>query len=96
MNEVRAIIPPVAPVTRSGFRRRMTVQPDELRRLAVPTLLVWGEHEPLGSVAVAQAVVDLVPDARLEVLRAGHAPWLGCPVQTAKLVADFCHDARTS
>ena len=28
--------------------------PDELRQLAMPTLVIWGEHEPLGSIPVAQ------------------------------------------
>jgi pimeloyl-ACP methyl ester carboxylesterase len=36
-----------------GFRRGSRVRPDELRRLAVPTLVIWGEYEPLGGVSVA-------------------------------------------
>jgi len=55
----------------------------------MPTLVVWGEQEPLGSVSVAQAVTELIPHARLEVLPTGHAPWLGQPAQTAATVADF-------
>jgi pimeloyl-ACP methyl ester carboxylesterase len=62
-----------------GFRRRSRVRPDELCRLAMPTLLIWGEHEPLGGVSVARAVTDLIPHARLEVLPTGHGPWLGQP-----------------
>lgn len=49
----------------------------------------WGEHEPLGSVAVAQAMTDLIPDARLEVLPGAHAPWLGDPARAAAVVTDF-------
>jgi pimeloyl-ACP methyl ester carboxylesterase len=57
--------------------------------IAASGLLVWGEQEPLGSVSVAQAVTELIPHARLEVLPTGHAPWLGQPAQTAATVVDF-------
>jgi len=72
-----------------GFRRSLRVQPDELRQLTVPTLLVWGDHEPVGAIKVAEATVELIPNARLEVLPAGHGPWLGNPDRTAELVSKF-------
>jgi pimeloyl-ACP methyl ester carboxylesterase len=67
----------------------LRVQPDELRNVATPTLLVWGDHDPVGSVEVAEATRDLIPNARLEVLPAGHGPWLGDPAKMAELVSDF-------
>jgi pimeloyl-ACP methyl ester carboxylesterase len=72
-----------------GFRRRSRVRPDELRRLAVPTLVIWGKYEPLGGVSVAQSVTELIPNARLEVLPTGHGPWLGQPTRTAATVLEF-------
>jgi 2-hydroxy-6-oxonona-2,4-dienedioate hydrolase len=87
--EIRACLSPYATVSRSGFRGRILVQPGELRRLAVPTLLLWGEHEPLGDAAVAKATIDLLPRGRLEVLPAGHAPWLGHPDRVADVVTAF-------
>jgi|AntDryMetagUQ889_1029465.scaffolds.fasta_scaffold01901_4 pimeloyl-ACP methyl ester carboxylesterase len=87
--EIRALASPLALLSPSGFRRRSRVRPDELRQVAMPTLMVWGEQEPLGSVAVAQAATDLIPHARLQVLPTGHAPWLGEPAQTAKTVVEF-------
>jgi pimeloyl-ACP methyl ester carboxylesterase len=72
-----------------GFRRRSRVRPDELRRLAVPTLVIWGEYEPLGGVSVAQSATELIPHARLEVLPTGHGPWLGQPTRTAATVLEF-------
>ena len=87
--EERVFGSPFALVSPSGFRRRSRARPDELRRLAMPTLVIWGEQEPLGSIAVAQAVTELIPQARLEVLAGGHGPWLGQPAQTAATVADF-------
>jgi pimeloyl-ACP methyl ester carboxylesterase len=87
--EVRVLVSPLALLSPSGFRRRSRVQAEELRQVAMPTLVLWGEQEPLGSVSVAQAVTELLPHARLRVLPAGHAPWLGQPARTAAAVMDF-------
>ena len=87
--EIRLLASPFALLSPSGFRRRSRVRPDELRQVAMPTLVLWGEHDPIGSVSVAQAVTELIPHARLEVLPTGHGPWLGLPAQTAATVADF-------
>jgi len=72
-----------------GFRRRSRVRPDELRQLAMPTLVIWGEHEPLGGVSVARSVTELIPHARTEVPPTGHGPWLGQPTRTAATVLEF-------
>ena len=87
--EFRALLSPFALLSRDGFRRSDRVRPDELGRLAMPTSVVWGDREPLGSIAVARAVTELIPDARLEVLPAGHGPWLGQPERTAGAVSGF-------
>jgi pimeloyl-ACP methyl ester carboxylesterase len=87
--EFRELVSPFALLTPSGFRRRAGVRPDELRRLVMPTLVLWGEQDPVGSVAVARAVAELIPNAQLEVLPTGHGPWLGQPTRTAAAVADF-------
>jgi len=87
--EERVFVSPFALVTASGFRRGSRIRPDELRRVAMPTLVMWGKREPLGDVSVARAVAELIPQARLEVLAGGHGPWLGQPAQTAAAIADF-------
>ena len=92
--EVRVVVSPFALLSRSGWRRSSRVRSDELRRLAMPTLLIWGDREPLGSVSVAQAVIDSIPQGCLQVLAAGHASWLGQPAQTAAAVADFACGGR--
>ncbi len=84
--EFRALVSPLALLSRDGFRRRDRVRPEELGRLTMPTSVIWGERDPVGSVAVAKAVTGLIPDARLEVLPAGHGPWLGEPARTAAAV----------
>ena len=81
--ELRAILTPL------GFRRSLRVQPGELKNLTVPTLLVWGDHDPVGTVSVAQAVTSLIPDARLDVVAAGHAVWLGDPKRITGLLCAF-------
>ena len=86
--EFRVLVSPLALLSPSGFRRRARIRPAELRRLAVPTLVIWGEHDPVGSIRVAQAVTDLIPQARLEPLPTGHGPWLGQPTRTAAAVAE--------
>jgi pimeloyl-ACP methyl ester carboxylesterase len=53
-------------------------------------LLPLLEHpEGVRAVVVAEVLTELIPDARLEVLPAGHGPWLGHPERTAGMVADF-------
>lgn len=93
--EVRELVSPLALLSPYGFPRRSRVRPDELKRLTVPTLLAWGDREPLGGVAVARAVTELIPDAQLAVLRGGHAPWLGDPEQAATVAAEFLTRERT-
>jgi pimeloyl-ACP methyl ester carboxylesterase len=93
--EVRVLVSPFALLSPYGFHRRSRVRPDELRRLTVPTLLAWGEREPLGDTAVAQAATSLIPHGRLEMLPGGHAPWLGHPTETATAISAFVSRERT-
>ena len=81
--EFRALLTPF------GTRSTTRLRPDDLRRLAVPTLMIWGDHDPVVPVADARAAAELIPDARLEVLPAGHVPQLGNPERVARLVVGF-------
>jgi pimeloyl-ACP methyl ester carboxylesterase len=72
-----------------GFRRTMRFRAEELRTVEVPTLVIWGDRDPVGSVAVARNAARLIPDSHLEVLPVGHVPQLGCPDRVADLVATF-------
>jgi pimeloyl-ACP methyl ester carboxylesterase len=87
--EFRALVSPFALLSPAGWRRRARLRPDELRQLAMPTLVLWGDRDPVGTIPVAQAVADLIPRARLEVLPTGHGPWLGQPTRTATAVLEF-------
>ena len=77
--ELRAFLSPL------GVRSAARIRPDELRRIARPTLMIWGDRDPVVSVAAARSVALLIADARLEVLRAGHVPQLGHPRRVAEL-----------
>jgi pimeloyl-ACP methyl ester carboxylesterase len=62
---------------------------EDLRRLAVPTPMIWGDRDPVVPLARARAVAAEIPDACLEVLAAGHVPQLGYPDRVAALLEDF-------
>ena len=81
--ELRACITPF------GFRRSARLRPDELRGLTVPTLLIWGDHDPVGRVEAARAIAGLLPEARLEILPGGHVPYFGDPQRAAALLSEF-------
>lgn len=91
VNEARAIISPAALVSPSGFRRPMRLRPSELGRLETPTLLIWGDREPLGSAETARQIARQMANATLELVPAGHAPWIGRPDLTATLINEFTH-----
>lgn len=77
--EVRSIVAPWALLSRSGFRRTAMITPAELSTLRVPTVIAWGDRDPVGTLANAREVVATIPDARLLALKGGHVPWLDDP-----------------
>ena len=81
--ELRACITPF------GFRRSARLRPAELRRLTVPTLLIWGDHDPVGHVEAARTIAELLPEARLEIVPGGHVPYFGDPQRAAALLSEF-------
>jgi pimeloyl-ACP methyl ester carboxylesterase len=83
LTELRAIISPL------GFRPSAMIHPDELRRLNVPTLIIWGDHDPVGTADVAREAARLIPRAQLELLPAGHVPYLGHPQGVSELLTTF-------
>lgn len=81
--ELRALISP------RGFRTRMRLSREDLRWLAVPTLMIWGERDPVVPLVQARAIAAQIPNARLEAFPAGHVPQLGNPDRVAELLEDF-------
>jgi pimeloyl-ACP methyl ester carboxylesterase len=68
-----------------------TDQRDLLPRIAVPTLLLWGESDARSPLSVARQFADAVPDAELVVLPdAGHVSNLEQPERFNDAVRAFC------
>lgn len=76
-------------ISMRGFKPEFQLSLDDLRRIKAPTQIVWGTNDPLGGEDIAKAVVAVIPDARLELLEAGHGPWFGYPEKVAKLIDEF-------
>jgi pimeloyl-ACP methyl ester carboxylesterase len=51
--------------------------------------MIWGDRDPVVPLAHARTLAAEIPDARLEVLPAGHVPQLGHPDRVAALLQDF-------
>lgn len=71
---------------------------DDLTRLTAPTLLVWGDKDPV-SVASREAqdwLLAAIPGARLSVYEGvGHSPHWEDPVRFAADLASFSRAVRT-
>lgn len=83
LDELRALIAP------DGWQPATQTALGELEDLKPPTLVIWGRSDPLGGPQAARQVADAIPDSRLELLDAGHGPWLGHPDTVARLVEEF-------
>jgi pimeloyl-ACP methyl ester carboxylesterase len=81
--ELQALISPF------GYRNATRIRTDDLRRLSVPTLMIVGDRDPVLPIGAARGAAQQIPDARLEVLPAGHVPQLGHPERVAELLTAF-------
>jgi pimeloyl-ACP methyl ester carboxylesterase len=59
---------------------------EELRSLRVPVRMIMGDHDVYGGPEVCERAVALMPDAELEVMPGGHAPFLDDPERCAAIV----------
>ena len=74
-------------------------QRDLLPRIAVPTLLIWGQLDARSSLNVARQFKEAIPNAQLVVIpRAGHLSNLEQPSQFNDTVREFCrnHSRRSA
>jgi pimeloyl-ACP methyl ester carboxylesterase len=66
-------------------------QRDLLPRIAVPTLLIWGELDARSPLSVARQFAQAIPDAQLVVIpRCGHVSNLEQPEQFNEALREFC------
>jgi pimeloyl-ACP methyl ester carboxylesterase len=74
-----------------------TDQRDLLPRIAVPTLLIWGELDVRSPLGVARHFEASIPNVQLVVIPdAGHVSNLEQPEQFNEAVRTFCHRDRSS
>ena len=65
----------------------------ELASVRAPTLLVWGERDPLVPPSTSEGWCAALPDARLAIVPgAAHVPMWEAPDAFAALVLDFLHE----
>lgn len=69
-----------------GWHPSIRIREEELGALTQPTLVVWGEHDPLGGPDDVRAGVGLIPDGRLEPVPTAHAPFFDRPEECARLI----------
>jgi pimeloyl-ACP methyl ester carboxylesterase len=81
-----------AQITLLGWRTELMLI-DEMARLPVPTLFLWGEADAFAPPSRGRDVAARMADARLEVIAdAGHLPWLDRPDTIAAALTGFLRD----
>jgi pimeloyl-ACP methyl ester carboxylesterase len=93
---VRLLEDMAAGVRRESLRIELFVmaeadQRDLLPRIAVPTLLIWGEQDARSPLSVAHQFEQAIPDTKLVVIpRCGHVSNLERPEEFNDAVREFC------
>ncbi len=73
-----------------AIHQRLDYLDDQLHRLKVPTLLIWGDSDPVSPLSVAENYRRLIPGARLEIIpQCGHIPALEKPQELVQHVLQF-------
>ena len=64
---------------------------------AVPTLIIWGDHDRIIPVAQGRAAHEAIPGSRLEIFEGtGHFPQCERPDEFARLLTDFMDATQPS
>lgn len=71
-----------------GWRSATRLHEEELHTVQQSPLFIWGENDFLGSPNDVRYGIELIPDARLKVMDAGHGPWMGHTTECAQLIRD--------
>jgi pimeloyl-ACP methyl ester carboxylesterase len=65
----------------------------ELRGIAAPVLMIWGDEDPYGAPEIGRRAAAVMPAAALEVIPGRHAPFLDDPQRCAALIAELLDQA---
>lgn len=75
--------------TLRGWRRYLMLR-EEMPKLEVPTLFIWGDADAFAPPSVGQEMARNMPDAQIQVLPgAGHLAHVDCPEAVATLTSGF-------
>lgn len=86
-NELRLLAQAGSPL---GWAPLLLLTEDLLARVETPTYFWWGADDTFGGEKCARRLVEMLPDARLEMVPdAGHLPWLDDPARAARAVGAF-------
>jgi pimeloyl-ACP methyl ester carboxylesterase len=70
---------------------------DELNKIQVPTLLVWGNNDTITPPFVGQEFNKLIPNSELHFIdKCGHAPMMEVPDEFNKILQGFLTKLKTS
>jgi 2-hydroxy-6-oxonona-2,4-dienedioate hydrolase len=76
-------------LTISGSKKEYQLWPDKLQKICQKTLFIWGTHDPFGSADIGRNILNFMPDARLEIIDAGHVPYIDQPEKCAEIIRKF-------
>ena len=63
---------------------------DKIKKIAAPTLLIWGREDDITPAFVAEKFQELIPNTRLEFIeKCGHAPMMERPKEFKSILKEF-------
>ncbi|MCF7803872.1 MAG: alpha/beta hydrolase [Candidatus Marinimicrobia bacterium] len=72
-----------------GANTKYRLDEKALGRITQPTLFVWGEKDPFGGVETGRQAIEILPDAQIIELDAGHLPFIDAPEFCAHQIREF-------
>ncbi|HEY1358658.1 MAG TPA: alpha/beta hydrolase [Thermoleophilaceae bacterium] len=72
-----------------GARTQSALTESELSAVRQPSLLVFANQDPMGSVWTGRRMAEILPDAELHISEGGHCPWLNQAQRIAGWVKRF-------
>ena len=76
-------------LTLQGAHPRYRLDEDELRTVSQPTCFIWGDNDTFGGLDVARRAADIIPNAELKTVQAGHMVHCDDPQRCATLADAF-------
>jgi pimeloyl-ACP methyl ester carboxylesterase len=86
-------------LTASLFRWRtpnpaVSVTDAQLAACEVPVQLIWGDDDRIQPPAAGHRAAQVLPNARVEVVRGGHGVWVDQPARCGELLTAFLDEVE--